>query len=192
MDIFHPHTTTPLQPQAGRLLIAQPFLNDSNFARTVVLLCEHGENGSVGFILNKPTHFTVSDILENIFEPSPVLYNGGPVQTDTLHMIHDLENTLGGCHVVENVFLGGAYDVLQDMVANQDFHTEHIKLLIGYAGWSAGQLEKEIEEGAWIVAPASPSIIFQTQDNSIWKTAMRSLGEGYKFLANMPTDPQLN
>ncbi|MEI8280218.1 MAG: YqgE/AlgH family protein [Bacteroidota bacterium] len=192
MDLFNTNKTTHLLPAAGRLLIAEPFLGDDNFSRAVILLCEHNEEGSVGFVLNRPTQLILGDILENISQPSLPLYQGGPVQMDTLHMLHRMQPSLGGVQILPGIFWGGSYNALQDVLAEDMFDAAHLKLFIGYSGWSSGQLMQEIKEGSWLVADAHPELLFDTHVEEIWKLAVRSLGNDFTFLSNMPIDPQLN
>lgn len=192
MDLFNTNKATHLLPAAGRLLIAEPFLGDDNFSRAVILLCEHNEDGSVGFVLNRPTILTLGDILENIDNPSLPIYQGGPVQMDTLHMLHRMQSVLGGVQILPGIFWGGSYNALQDVLAEDMFDAEGLKLFIGYSGWSAGQLMQEIKEGSWLVAEAPADLLFEHETEKIWKMAVRSLGDDYNFLSNMPIDPQLN
>ena len=193
MDLFNPHKPIPKgKPATGKLLIAEPFLADPNFARTVVLLCEHGEQGTVGFILNRSTQLTLSDLLPELFKPSPVIYQGGPVQLDTLHMIHRTPAVLGGNEIAKGVYWGGSYEALQEVMEKHTYDLVIMRMYVGYSGWSAGQLEKEMEEGSWIVTDATPKLLFDTDPENMWKEAIRLLGKDYIYLANMPLNPQLN
>jgi putative transcriptional regulator len=177
---------------AGKLLIAEPFLTDPNFARSVILLCEHGDEGSVGFILNRPIELTLGDLLPDLFTPMLGVNKGGPVQLDTLHMLHRMPQILGGNRVAKDIYWGGSYDHLQDMVSEKNFTGEDLRLFVGYAGWTPGQLEKEIDEGSWMISDATPDILFETDADRIWKKSIWKLGKEYAYLANMPLNPQLN
>ncbi|MEZ5015824.1 MAG: YqgE/AlgH family protein [Flavipsychrobacter sp.] len=178
--------------KAGRILIAEPFLKDSSFARSVVLLCEHGSEGALGFILNKPTEMTIGDLLPELYAPTTIINKGGPVQLDTLHMLHGLPKELGGSEVANGVYWGGSYEVLQSLITDTTLKNNLVKLLVGYAGWSPGQLEDELKEGSWLISDINDDIIFETDPNEMWRKAILSLGKEYAYLANMPTDPQLN
>lgn len=181
-----------LSPGVGKLLIAEPFLKDSNFSRTVIMLCEHDEKGTVGFILNHLTEMTLSDILPELYPANAAIYEGGPVQTDTLHMLHSVPEVLGGNEIAPGVYWGGSYEVLQEIIRDNSYDPAYIRLFVGYSGWSAGQLDKELEEGSWFVAELPENILFKTKAENIWKDAIGHLGDGYKFVANMPINPQLN
>lgn len=176
----------------GKLLIAEPFLSDPNFARSVILLCEHGEEGTVGFILNRATELTLGDLLPELYTPLLKVYQGGPVQLDTLHMLHRSPQHFGGNEILPGVFWGGSYEALQDSILHNDYQPIDLRLFVGYAGWSPGQLKKELDEGSWIVTDLSEEILFETEAENIWREAIKSLGEKYAYLANLPLNPQLN
>ena len=193
MDLFNKNSpVNKRQPAIGKLLIAEPFLIDSNFSRTVVLLCEHGEEGSVGFILNRSTELTLGDLLPELYTPSLTIYQGGPVQMDTLHMMHRVPQSLGGNEVAPDVFWGGSYEALQDVVEQDAYSAEDLRLFVGYSGWSAGKLEAEMKEGSWLVGDATSHLLFDTPPEQVWKEAIKLLGKDHAFLANMPLNPQLN
>ena len=181
-------------PAKGKLLIAGPFLSDPNFSRAVVLLCEHGGDGTIGFVLNQPTALSLGDIIAELeaYMPRLSVYQGGPVQPDTLHIMHRMPEVLGGHLIAPGIYWGGSYETLQRLVKSNDFNEADLKLFIGYSGWSAGQLDKELSEGSWLVGDTSEELIFETEPHVIWKSAISSLGNNYSFLANMPIDPQLN
>lgn len=192
MDFLNLNKPTDVKLDTGKLLIAEPFLADGNFSRAVILLCEHSEDGSVGFILNKATELTLGDLLPDLYTPQLPIYQGGPVQMDTLHMVHRMPVALGGNEILPGIYWGGSYEALQDVIATNNYHPEDMRLFVGYAGWSPGQLERELKEGSWLVADISEDILFETDSDHIWKQAIKLLGKGYSYLANMPLNPQLN
>jgi putative transcriptional regulator len=192
MDILDLHKRTDIKPAAGRILIAEPFLTDPGFARTVVLLCEHGEDGSIGFVLNRPSVSNISDLLPELSNPSLTIFEGGPVQHDTLHMIHRIPEVMGGLEIIPGLFWGGSYTDLSRIIEDKTFSSDEIRLFIGYSGWEEGQLERELKEGSWLVAESYESLIFGTDANKVWRDSIQSLGSDYAYLANMPLHPQLN
>lgn len=192
MDILDLHKRTNIKPAAGRILIAEPFLTDPGFARTVVLLCEHGEDGSVGFVLNRPSVNNIADLLPEIDNSSFTIFEGGPVQNDTLHMIHRMPEIMGGLEITPGIFWGGSYTDLSRIIEEKTFSPELIRLFIGYSGWEKGQLEEELKEGSWLVAESYNDLIFDTESNKVWRDSIQSLGSAYAYLANMPLHPQLN
>lgn len=180
-------------PKPGQLLIAEPLLSDANFTRSVILLCEHGDEGSVGFVLNQATDIKLGNILSQMPESGPSIYKGGPVQPDTLHMMHRLPGQLGGDHeIVKGIYWGGSFDSLCDISAENTYSESDVRLFLGYSGWGPGQLEEEIREGTWLIANATDDILFNTSHENIWKQAIALLGRKYAYLAHIPTDPQLN
>ncbi|MBS1688435.1 MAG: YqgE/AlgH family protein [Bacteroidetes bacterium] len=181
-----------IAPSTGKLLVAEPFLNDPNFARSVILLCEHGEEGSVGFILNHATELTLGDLLPEMLNKDIAVYQGGPVQMDTLHMLHRMPEKLGGTEIIPGIYWGGSYDALQDIVLTNDYKPDDLRLFVGYAGWSKDQLSKELDESSWIIIDAKPGLLFETEPKDVWKEAIRTLGKEYAFIENMPVNPLLN
>ncbi|MES2702394.1 MAG: YqgE/AlgH family protein [Bacteroidota bacterium] len=179
-------------PQAGKILIAEPLLNDPNFARSVIFLCEHSAEGSIGFILNQPTDYTLQDLLPELYVSHLNIYQGGPVQGDTLHMLHRMGNIPGSIEVAPGVYWGGSYEALKDMIWRNNYEPNDLRLFVGYSGWGAGQLEREMTEGSWLVADATDGVLFETSPDELWKKAIGLLGKKYAYLTNIPIDPQLN
>jgi putative transcriptional regulator len=192
MDFLNLQIPKNVELTTGKLLIAEPFLNDTNFARSVILLCEHSEEGSVGFVLNRSTELTLGDLLPDLYTPLLQIYQGGPVQLDTLHMLHRMPQAFGGNEIFPGVYWGGSYDALQEVIMNSDYQPMDLRLFVGYAGWSPGQLEKELKDGAWLVTYLSQDLLFETDADKVWKEAIHSMGKEYSYIANMPLNPQFN
>jgi putative transcriptional regulator len=192
MDMMHLQRKTDIKPAAGKLLIAEPFLTDPGFARTVILLCEHGEHGSVGFVLNRLSEHKLTDLLPEFQAQVLPIFDGGPVQKDTLHMIHSMPNEMGGHEILPGMYWGGSYTDLSRMMESNTCNPNNIKLFLGYSGWDAGQLEQELEENAWLVADNFDQLIFGTPAKQVWQNAVRSLGHAFAYMANMPMHPQMN
>lgn len=190
--IYQPFSVKELK--AGQILIAEPLLSDANFTRSVILLCEHGEEGSVGFVLNQATDIKLGNLLKDLPKGSgPEVYKGGPVQPDTLHMMHRMPYLLGeGKEIAAGVHWGGSFDDLCSLSSGISFDKGDVRLFMGYSGWAPGQLEHEIKEGTWLIANATEDLLFQTSYADIWKQAIGLLGRKYAHLAHIPTDPQLN
>ncbi len=192
MDFLNPNKQSGIPVGPGKLLIAEPFLADPNFARSVVLVCEHGDEGTVGFSLNRPTSHTLGDLLPDLYTPLLPVFQGGPVQLDTLHMLHRTPIAFGGTEIADGVYWGGSYEALQESVQHNSYQPIDVRLFVGYSGWGAGQLEKEMEEGSWLVANVSPELIFETDPDKLWRKAIESLGDEFAYLVNLPINPQLN
>lgn len=184
----------PINPKKGDLLISEPFLPDPNFERTVVLLCEHNEEGSFGFVLNKPSLLKYSDVMEEATDFNASLYIGGPVQQDTLHFLHRAGNLIEGSIEIGNgIYWGGNYDQLQVLIDTRQLKQEDFKFFIGYSGWGAGQLEMELNEKTWIVSNmVTPRHVFDMDPEKLWKIVLNNMGGKYKMISNYPIDPRLN
>ena len=182
------------QLSKGDLLLSEPFLGDENFERSVILVCEHNEEGSLGFVLNKPSLLTLGDMLDEVSGYNPPLYTGGPVQQNTLHFVHRLPslapeaNRLG-----ENIYWGGDFEQLLSLINTRQIGSDDIRFFAGYSGWSPGQLAAELSEEAWIVhARASPIQVFDLSPEQLWQEVLRTMGGKYRMFSNYPIDPRLN
>lgn len=181
------------QPAAGILLIADPFLKDPNFQRSVIFLCEHQTEGSFGFVLNKHYEHTLKDLVNGADDLDIPVFYGGPVQTDTIHFLHQYPDEIsGGYEITDGIFWGGDFDRAIALIRQGVISRHKIRFYIGYSGWAGGQLDDELKEKAWLPAKANQKLIFQEKASEIWKDALRHLGGDYEMLINFPIDPQLN
>jgi len=181
-----------LAPEQGRILISEPLLSDTYFKRSVVLITEHSEKGSMGFVLNKPVELTVNDLLGDFPQFEANVYIGGPVAKDTIHFIHTLgEMVPNTVHVMDNIYWGGDFDSLKELIQEGIVHPSQVRFFLGYSGWSANQLEDEIRENAWLVTQVDSSRIMSA-DKNIWKKTLENLGKKYKVWSNFPENPAMN
>ncbi|HVI48978.1 MAG TPA: YqgE/AlgH family protein [Chitinophaga sp.] len=177
----------------GILLIADPFLKDPNFARTVILLCEHQEKGSFGFVINKLFDQHLDALIPDVLMNNIPVYFGGPVQIDTIHFIHQLPDLItGGAEVIPGVYWGGRFETVVELINKGMLDLKKIKFFIGYSGWTGGQLEDELKEKSWITSASSPSLIFEPKEEQIWQQSLKNLGSNFAMMANFPIDPSLN
>ena len=177
----------------GKLLIAEPFMVDPNFKRSVILLCEHEEEGSVGFILNKSLDMRINDLIEDFPEFKAPVYFGGPVQTDTIHYIHNVGNLLEDTQKVNNgVYWGGDFEKLKFLIKSGTVNEENIRFFIGYSGWSNGQLEQEMKHGSWLTTSMHSNYLFKNNTESLWKNVMNNKGKAYTVIAQMPDSAHQN
>lgn len=182
-----------LEPAPGVLLIADPFLKDPNFMRTVVFLTEHREDGTVGFVLNRRYENTLDELIPEIEGYKLPVYYGGPVQMNTVHFLHRYPDKIpGGVEVMKGVYWGGDFDAVVELINSGDADPEKIRFYIGYSGWSTGQLDTEMSEKTWLTVEASRPLIFHPNAAEIWKDALKHLGGEYEMMINFPIDPQLN
>ncbi len=168
-----------MPPITPLLLIAVPQMEDPNFAKSVVLIIHHDPNGALGLILNDPLEVTLGAFAESQSIPchtalrNQPVFRGGPVEPERGWIFHEDAETAEKQEVLPNLFLSGTGETLTR------FLTEGIRpfrLILGYAGWGEGQLEKEMREGAWIVAKASSKYVFQVETGAIWRTVLADLG----------------
>lgn len=180
-------------PKSGCLLIPDAFLSDPNFSRSVVLLVEHNTEGSLGFVLNKASGYALEQLVHELACNAPV-WTGGPVQPETLHWLHCYKELLGAVEIANGLYWGGDYEQLKTGLQNGRFQQDNLRFFQAYSGWAAGQLEKELMEGSWIIAEGSASVVFNSlkSERQLWKSLMRALGGEYAMLANAPDKPWLN
>lgn len=182
-----------IQPATGVLLIADPFLKDPNFLRTVVFLCEHKEEGSFGFVLNRQYSNTLDELIPELSGHKLTVFYGGPVQQDTIHFLHQYPDIIpGGMEVIKGVYWGGDFDKLVELLKTDSIDTNKIRFFIGYSGWSEGQLSDELKEKSWLTVKATRKLIFHQNHEEIWKDSLKQLGGDYEMMINFPIDPQLN
>lgn len=170
----------------GSLLVAAPILSDPNFRRTVVFLAEHGDEGAMGLVLNRPSETSVGEALPELTtitgEAEPV-YVGGPVATSSVLAVAELDDPE---HASELLF--GTVGFVQEA----DVPVRRGRVFLGYAGWGAGQLEAELDEESWLVLPAEADDLFSDDPDGLWSAVLRRQGGPYALLSLMPPDPSLN
>ncbi|AMV37749.1 YqgE/AlgH family protein [Planctomyces sp. SH-PL62] len=180
----------------GRLLIAAPGLIDPNFARSVILVASHGDSGALGLILNRELESDVSDVWRQISSEPCVrfekLHHGGPI-SGTLMAVHD-RRPLANMLVADDLYVATELNAMESLAASTD---GRVLFFAGHAGWGPGQLEDEIREGSWFVAPASPDHVFGGHDaNALWKDAATLAGrrEIQSLIGprHIPEDPRSN
>ena len=180
---------------APGLLIAVPHLLDPNFHRSVVLLIEHGEQGALGVVVNRPSKLKVGEVLEKLGvgyegDPEARVLVGGPVQPESGMVIHAEGNAPGDSRpVTDSIFVGSSLAALGRLFNRQGTRA---LFLLGHAGWGAGQLEGEIEAGAWIPAPADEALIFGADRPGLWDRALREQGIDPRLLVRGDSDTGTN
>ncbi|MDX2134296.1 MAG: YqgE/AlgH family protein [Saprospiraceae bacterium] len=171
----------------GHLLLAKPFMEDPYFKRSVVLLCEHNENGSLGFILNKPIDMNINDIMSEFPAFDAEVFYGGPVQTDTLHYIHNVGNLLeDSVKVAGGVYWGGDFENLKFLIESKLISPANVRFFVGYAGWEPGQIEEELAMDSWLAAEMDANYLFKMPSNHLWSQVMHKQGNAYEVLADIP------
>jgi putative transcriptional regulator len=176
----------------GQLLIAGATLPDPNFARTVVLICQHSEEGALGLVLNRRGELIIGEVAPELAElvgEEAVIDSGGPVQPDALLVLGEFENpSYAGLAIVGSVGLVGDASEIADLVGV----TRRTRAFAGYAGWGPGQLDAELARDDWFVAPAGIDDIFDPDAEELWQRVLARKGGHYAVVARMPIDPSVN
>lgn len=176
----------------GNILIAEPFLPDGNFERTVVLLCEHSEeNGSFGLILNKPTSLAVNEAAD-MFDIDQKIHIGGPVEQNTLHFIHTFSDLKGSIPIGDGIYWGGDIEQMSHYSNLRQLSPSNCRFFVGYSGWAAHQLAGEIEQNSWIIYRESIESLFTWPADRMWQVILKNMGGKYRAYSNFPEDPRLN
>lgn len=183
-----------IEPKSGSLLLSEPFMLDPNFKRSVILLTECTEEGSIGYILNNKSEFLLKDILPEFPDTNFPIYIGGPVGNDTLHFIHSCNDLMNsGVEIHEGVFWGGNFETLKLLIENQQIGEDEIKFFVGYSGWGENQLQSELQQNSWLVTNKyNPAIPFLDNEENLWKEVVVALGPKYAHIANFPENPMWN
>ncbi len=180
--------------EKGILLLAEPsIIGDVSFNRSVILLADHNHEGSVGFILNKPLEYTINDLIPEI-ESSFKVYNGGPVEQDNLYFIHNIPELITDSIEISNgIFWGGDFELTKSLINEGKVSKENIRFFLGYSGWSANQLEGELQSNSWILCKnSSENHILGKSSTHFWKEKIMELGGEYIIWSNAPENPTLN
>lgn len=177
----------------GNLLIAEPsILNDSSFNRAIILITEHTENNSVGFILNRPLDYTINEVLPDI-DCDFTIYQGGPVEQDNLYFIHRVPDLISDSIEVGNgIYWGGNFESLKVLLDKKLLKNTDIRFFLGYSGWGKFQLENELKTKSWFITENNAPNIFNIDITDFWKKKILQKGGNYKLWANAPSDFNLN
>ncbi|OUS02220.1 transcriptional regulator [Flavobacteriales bacterium 33_180_T64] len=181
-------------PKKGHLLIAEPsIIGDLSFNRSVILLADYNDKGSIGFILNKPLEYTLNDLIPDT-KASFKVHNGGPVEQDNLYFIHKVPELIpDSIEISHGVFWGGNFEIVLKLLNKNKLSESDIRFFLGYSGWEAKQLDSELESNAWIIFENiyKNELISKCCD-SFWKEKMLELGGDYSLWSNAPENPNYN
>ena len=180
--------------EKGKILIAEPsIIGDVSFNRSIILLVEHGNNGSIGFILNKPMNLNISDLIPEI-ESNLKIYNGGPVQQDNLYFIHKISDLVPESIMIsEGLYWSGNFEYVLKLIKKGEINKNDIRFFLGYSGWDFNQLNDELNNNSWILSENSHNKnIITAVDEVFWKNKMLDLGGEYSLWSNAPEHPSHN
>jgi putative transcriptional regulator len=185
---------TEKEPEKGDLLIAEPFMWDPNFKRTVTLICENEpENGTFGFVLNRPLDMKLHEAIHGIKNFNAKLYYGGPVELDTLHFLHRIGHEIeGAVEICNGLYWGGNFSILKKLINNAKVKPTDFRFFLGYSGWSEGQLATEMKDLSWILHKVKSRHIFGLKSELLWKELLKEKGGEYAQMINYPEDPSYN
>jgi putative transcriptional regulator len=177
----------------GDILISEPFLGDQNFERSVIVICENNEEGTLGFIFNKPSALTLDSVMNEIENFEEIIYTGGPVAQDSLHFIYRKPEVLeGSVEIADKLYWGGNYEQLFELIKTSQLKRENFRFFLGYSGWAAGQLDEELKSNSWIITSAKADELFDIPAEDLWRELLKNMGGKYKMISNYPIDPRLN
>lgn len=183
-----------IKPAKGHLLIAEPsIVGDASFNRSVILLAEHSDTGSIGFILNKVLDFTLNELIPELNKKFKV-YNGGPVEQDNLYFIHKVPDLIPeSIEIANGIYWGGNFEAVKELIIKGLISEKQIRFFLGYSGWDATQLKEELNSNSWIIsAQHDAEEVIERPYNSFWKDKMRELGGDYLIWSNAPENPSYN
>ncbi|MCD6018576.1 MAG: hypothetical protein K0S53_1697 [Bacteroidetes bacterium] len=179
--------------KAGDILIAKPFLQDGHFKRSVLYICEHNKEGSLGFVINKSHGLLLRDIFPHLKNGNFPLYEGGPVSPNQLFYTHTLGAKLSDSqHVTGKVYWGGNFFELSEMIEKGNVSPTEIRFYIGYSGWGAEQLDAEIDNDMWFTKSADYHQLMQINPEDLWGEELLKINPGYKAFTDFSFDPSLN
>ncbi len=180
--------------ERGTILVAEPFMLDPNFRRAVVILCDHTpDEGTVGFILNKPIQMNVNELIADFPEFDATVHYGGPVATDTIHYIHrNGEIVDDSIQIGDGMYWGGSFEKLKFLIESNLIKPNDIRFYIGYSGWSPGQLDDEMEIGSWVTNDSHPNYVFKSKHDELWSQTLINKGNTFSVISQMPDSFNLN
>lgn len=177
----------------GKILISEPFLFDINFSRSVILLIDHGKDGSMGIIMNKRLPMMVNDVVKEFEYLNNIpLYRGGPVGTDTLFYLHTLNCVKGALDIGHGMYLNGDFNTIKKYVLQGNPIERNIRFFLGYSGWETEQLKHEIEDNTWMIGSGDIESLMNVSIKDMWKDSLGKLGGKYKTWSRFPKIPSLN
>jgi putative transcriptional regulator len=177
-----------LEPKKGCFLLAEPFLQEEHFHRSVIFLCEHNEEGSFGFVLNRFIEVVPSELAKQFPSKELKICLGGPVDENNLFYIHKSKELIDNCHEISNgLCIGGDFEQVKELMNQDILKEDQIIFFLGYSGWTQKQLEEEIEAKSWLVAEIKdPTKHLFSKKRDLWKTLMSEQGKRHEIMSKFP------
>ena len=175
---------------AGTILISKPFMEDKRFEKTVILISEHNENGTIGFILNKKQSIDIRDISTLLRDEKIMINQGGPVDKDSLFFVHKHPDLINNCiKIKDGYFWGGDIDDVIHGINRNEIKGNEILFFIGYSGWKKNQLKEEVEEGSWIIYNTHLELLEKVIN---WSALLIKINKEFEVWTTAPSDFHLN
>jgi putative transcriptional regulator len=179
--------------KAGKIIIADPYLQDGEFTRSVILLNSYSKSGAIGFILNRPTQLLVHEAFNDFPHFNAPIYYGGPVDKNILFYVHTLGEIIPDSELITGtIYFGGDFNVVKKLIQENKINPSQIRFFLGYSGWSANQLEQEINDEAWLVGRFKQSYLFHKKFKEVWPNSLADNYKKHAFYGKFPYTPSLN
>ena len=182
-----------LQAEKGLVLVAEPFMDDPYFKRSVVLIAENNAEGTVGFNLTQGIDIQLQDLVDDFPAFNSQVYLGGPVQAQSLFYIHSKGDLIPNSQVIsDKLYWAGDFEILVDLIRFGKITENDIRFFLGYSGWDKGQLDRELKQNSWFIADINSAIVLKSDSNTLWKDIIKNSKREISYMANFPEDPNLN
>ena len=191
-ELFKIQSNT-LNIATGNVLISEPFMNYFHFRRSVILIIDHNEEGSLGVIFNKRLTIPFNEIVQGFPEFKADVYLGGPVETDRLFFIHTIGEMIPDSYKIsDGLYWSGNVNALKAMIKMDLIKPHEVRFYVGYAGWEGGQLRNELKANTWLVGKLSTKTLLTTIPGKMWKSFVRQMGKRYMLWDKFPVNPSEN
>ena len=190
LPIYNLNKINNLKPRKGNLILAEPFMDDDHFGRSVIFMCEHHNGGAYGFILNNQLDINLDELVPEIEFKSIKIYYGGPVHSSNLFYLHQLGDLIeNSVEICDNIWTSGDFNQIIEFINMGIIDTKKIKFFLGYSGWEKNQLLREFDSNSWISLNLLEENIFKENTQNLWKEILNKRGGKMKAIANFPVNP---
>jgi putative transcriptional regulator len=177
----------------GSLLITHPTMLDKTFFKSIILVTHHNYEETIGLVINNPSKIKLHEIIDDIPLSNFPVYIGGPVAKNSIHYIHTLgEKIPGSIKIYNELFFGGDFQNVKELIANGEAKKENIRFFAGYSGWEVNQLADEIKENSWIIRKGNKELCMQYSNQEKWSQILRKMDKKFAIWSNLPKNPSLN
>ena len=191
-ELFKIQSNT-LNVVTGDVLISEPFMNDFHFRRSVILIIDNNEEGSLGVIFNKRLTIPFNEIVQGFPEFKADVYLGGPVETDRIFFIHTIGEMIPDSYKIsDGLYWSGNVNALKAMIKMDLIKPHEVRFYVGYAGWDSGQLRNELKANTWLVGKFSSKQLLTTIPGKMWKNFVKQMGKRYMLWDKFPVNPSEN